>query len=154
MRRALVLPTRIRRRTLRHAFEDALEDARDSAQVDGDALEGGNGSLNLSHNTNHLSGLPDDDAYVGPGLLAAAYAAEMDPQAAREAFDPRLAALKVDRALLSPLSVTELKRLRRRFAAQNHPDRVPTELRDAAAKAMADVNAKIDRALLQARRNG
>jgi len=151
---ALLLPTRIRRRTLRHAFEDALEDARDSVQGDSDGFDSGNSSLNLSHNTNHLSGLSDGDAYVGPGLLAAAYAAEMDPQAAREAFDPRLAALKVEKELQSPLSVSELKRLRRRFAAQNHPDRVPTELRDAAAKAMADVNAKIDRALLQARRNG
>jgi hypothetical protein len=42
--------------------------------------------------------------------------------------------------------------LRRRFAAQNHPDRVAPELRAEAVQAMAEVNAEIDRALLRVKR--
>jgi hypothetical protein len=37
--------------------------------------------------------------------------------------------------------------MRRRFAAENHPDRVAPELRAEAVQAMAEVNAEIDRAL-------
>jgi hypothetical protein len=44
-------------------------------------------------------------------------------------------------------TASELARLRRRFAAQNHPDKVAADLRDEAVAAMADVNASIDRAL-------
>lgn len=48
----------------------------------------------------------------------------------------------------------ELARLRRRFAAANHPDRVAPELREEALAAMADVNAAIDRLLKPSRRAG
>jgi DnaJ-class molecular chaperone len=54
--------------------------------------------------------------------------------------------------LRTGLGVDEIKRLRRRFALENHPDRVPTELREEASIAMAEVNAEIDEALKRARK--
>lgn len=98
-----------------------------------------------------LAGFATQDAYVGSGSLAAAYAVEVDPALAREAVDPFAAARKIEKALTRDLSVAELTRLRRRFAAQHHPDRVPPELRPAAQVAMADINARIDQALAVAR---
>ncbi len=47
----------------------------------------------------------------------------------------------------------ELKRLRRQYALDNHPDRVPVEMREEAARVMAEANAAIDKALKRASRD-
>lgn len=44
-------------------------------------------------------------------------------------------------------SSRQLRRLRRIFAARNHPDRAPSHLRERALSEMAAVNSLIDRAL-------
>ncbi|MCY1550494.1 hypothetical protein D9M68_867530 [compost metagenome] len=44
----------------------------------------------------------------------------------------------------------ELQRLRRQFAAQNHPDRLPQEFRLAAEQRMKTANALLDSAMTSA----
>jgi hypothetical protein len=46
--------------------------------------------------------------------------------------------------------VRDLQRLRRQYALDNHPDRVPVEMREEAARVMAEANAAIDKALKRA----
>lgn len=50
-------------------------------------------------------------------------------------------------ALKPGIGVEALRKERRRLALANHPDRVPPEQREAASRAMAEINAEIDRAL-------
>jgi hypothetical protein len=69
-----------------------------------------------------------------------------------EHASPKQAIEALERKLSLRLSVSELARLRRRFAFACHPDRVPPELRAEAASAMAAANARIDQALKRARR--
>ncbi|PRD43446.1 hypothetical protein C5748_12230 [Phyllobacterium phragmitis] len=52
--------------------------------------------------------------------------------------------------LSSGMTPTALARVRRRFAAQNHPDRVAAPLRDRAGDRMKVANALIDRAMARA----
>jgi hypothetical protein len=150
----LVWPTRVRRRALKHAFEQALEEARldpdgepvlfddlaSTASVTGPAI----GSL---------GGIATASGYVARESLVRAYDAEGEPEEeAKLAERPGEAAHKLKEALASKEhSAGELRRLRRRFAAQNHPDSVSIEWRDEALRAMAEVNAEIDRALKRAK---
>ncbi len=97
--------------------------------------------------------------YVAQASLARAYEAEEPAEAEPEAEvrdpDPPGEAARKLRAALEARehSPVELKRMRRRFAASNHPDRVPEALRAEAVTAMAEVNAAIDRALKRTRRS-
>jgi hypothetical protein len=90
---------------------------------------------------------------VAPASLARAYE-EMEDEPAEEAVpaEPPAEAARKLKAVLAERAHTsqELKRLRRRFAAANHPDRVVAEWRTEAVAAMADVNAAIDHALKRA----
>jgi len=148
----VVWPTRIRRRLLKHAFEQALDDARLDA-------DGGLSELDVPMPSNPGTGPAIGSlgevavavGYVAAHSLARAYGAE-GGSAAAAPEKPGEAAEKLKDALgKREFSMRDLKRLRRRFAAQNHPDRVPSELRDEAARAMAEVNALIDRALRKAK---
>lgn len=150
----MLFPTRIRRRTFRHAFEEALDLALDERADAGVAFPEDVSGLDSGRQSATAQGFADlveQSPYVGSGSLSAAYAAEIDPESARAAFDPKIAAQQVERALKRTLSVEELQRLRRRFAAQNHPDRVPLHMRPAAQQAMAEINSKIDKAVDLAR---
>lgn len=74
------------------------------------------------------------------------------PHATREilrAPHPRKSSKSVaeELALHEALTPSELKRIRREFAARNHPDRVPTWQRDEATQRMTIANVLIDRAL-------
>jgi len=150
----LVWPTRIRRRSLKHAFEEALDDARLDAHGDLSELDvpdmpphPGTGPAIGS-----LGEVAVASGYVGAHSLAAAYGAEGGTAGPPTVEPPGEAAQQLKAALgKTQFSARELRRLRRRFAAQNHPDRVPTELRAEAAGAMAEVNAEIDRALRKAK---
>lgn len=101
--------------------------------------------------------------YVAPASLARAYEDDADeppefepePEQAPPSERPAEAAAKLMAALAGQVHAPqELAKLRRRFAAQNHPDKVAAELREEAVTAMADVNAAIDRALKRARGGG
>jgi len=145
----LVFPTRVRRRALKHAFEEAL----DAAQLapDGELSPADDGALfsasGLGPTVGSLGDIATASGYVAATSLANAYGAELAPQSAQPER-PADAAAKLKAALGSRAHTTDdLKRLRRRFAAVNHPDRVPSELREEAVAAMAEINAAIDRAL-------
>jgi hypothetical protein len=137
--------------TPKHAFEAAL----DEAQLDPDGL---GPLLEDPFLTGPAVGSFGDIAvasgYVATASLARAYAAE---GAAAEAEDrtsdrPAEAARKLKAAIAErELTPGDLKRLRRGFAAQNHPDRVAPEERTEAVAAMAEINAEIDRALKRAK---
>jgi hypothetical protein len=147
----LVFPTRVRRRALKHAFEEALDDAQLEPDAEASLLDD---DVSFAPATGPTVGSLGDIAiasgYVAAHSLARAYDAEVAPQNS-EPERPAEAAAKLKAALAAAAHTTDdLKRLRRRFAAQNHPDRVPPELRDEAVAAMAEVNAEIDRALKRA----
>lgn len=147
----LVLPSKARRPARRHAFEEALEEARATPDDD---LEGFIGQAFSNPATGPAVGSIGDVAvasgYVAPASLARAYE-EIEDEPAQDAAPaepPAEAARKLKAALAERAHTSqELKRLRRRFAAGNHPDRVVPEWREEAVAAMADVNAAIDRAL-------
>lgn len=103
--------------------------------------------------------------YVAPASLARAYeddadepaeaAAGGEPASAAPSERPAEAAAKLTAALAGHAHTPqELAKLRRRFAAANHPDKVAADLRDEAVAAMADVNAAIDQALKKTRGRG
>lgn len=149
----MVWPTRIRRRTRKHAFEEALE----AAELD---PEGGGPAAGEPFLTGpavgSLGGIAVAAGYVAPASLARAYADEgaASPAGPKAAERPADAAARLKAALAAGAPPpSELKRLRRRFAAENHPDRVAPELRAEAVAAMAEVNAAIDRALKRAGRS-
>lgn len=60
------------------------------------------------------------------------------------------AAIRTELGLCSGMKRLELQRLRRSFAAENHPDRLPQEFRLAAEQRMKTANALIDRAMTEA----
>lgn len=147
----MVWPTRVRRRALKHAFEQALDEARldpDGEPVLFDDL--GPSSSGTGPAIGSLGDITTASGYVARSSLDRAYDAEEEEpvEEARAVELPGEAARKLKDALASKdHSSGDLRRLRRRFAAQNHPDRVSSELRDEALAAMAEVNAEIDRAL-------
>lgn len=55
--------------------------------------------------------------------------------------------------LRQDLSIKELSRLRRQFASEHHPDRVPTAERNSASRRLAIANDLIDLAIQNADRN-
>lgn len=146
----MVWPIRGRRPvSKKHAFEEAL----DAARLDPD----GSGPLfdepaPLGPAVGSLGDIAVASGYVAPASLARAYGGDAEREDARSPARPREAARKLKVALASGAhTVADLQRLRRCFAARNHPDRVPEALRDEAVAAMAEVNAEIDRALKRAK---
>lgn len=154
----MLVPTHLRVKALRHAFEEALDDARevggfpddDLEGIGGAAPDGKAGGLNPALEAlDKFSGT--NGAFVAQASLSAAYSADSDPDVELALLDPIVAAQRMDAILARGLGAKELHQLRRQFAVQNHPDRVPEAFRDAAQAAMADINAKIDKALEKAR---
>ncbi len=147
----MVFPTRVRRRALQHAFEEALDAAsEDGVQLELEGLDGSPSDDAVNRFYSALDGISSltDSRDVGPtGSLANAYDVEADPQEALRLARPQYAAERAIAAVRDALSEQELNRLRRRFAAMNHPDRVPPELREEAERAMSAVNVEIDAAL-------
>lgn len=145
----MVWPTRGRRPEPRkHAFEAALEEARLDPES-GEPLSDGPSPLGPA--VGSLGGIAVAEGYVAPASLVRAYGGDGEPEDARRKDRPREAALKL-KAILAKERHTprELAKLRRSFAARNHPDRVPEDMRAEAVAAMAEINAEIDRALKQA----
>ena len=143
----MVWPLRGRRpASNKHAFEEALEEARLDPDGGGPLLDE---ESPLGPAVGSLGDIAVASGYVAPASLARAYVGEKEPE---DAPRPREAARKLKVALEARAhTAAELQRLRRRFAAENHPDRVPEPLREDAVAAMAEVNAEIDRALKRAR---
>ncbi len=160
--------TRLRRPTLTHAFERALDDARFDAPLgsdsDADANQSEGPAQKFQSALETLPELAGSSKYVGASSLAAAYMAEAE-QAAETPKPPReppraprterpQPAKRPQPIKLRPgLAVRDLKRLRRQYALDNHPDRVPVEMREEAARVMAEANAAIDKALKRAGRD-
>jgi hypothetical protein len=173
-----VFVTRLTRRTLTHAFERALEDAfevSDGHAGLGPVEHSGSGHT-FQATLGTIPEVEAAGTSDRVSARAAAYRGEEDelppaparaPDAAHATREKKIApsskenpqrparlhelrrageALRV--ALLGSPSADELKRLRRQFALLNHPDRLPKELRHAAAEVMAVANARIDRALI------
>lgn len=145
---------RMRHRSRKHAFEDALDEARLTPD---DELEDFVGAAFASPMSAPAVGSLGDitvaAGYVATASLARAYGSEGDGEP-RIVERPGEAARKL-KAMLAKggLSSADLRLMRRRFAAQNHPDRVAPELRTEAVQAMAEVNAEIDRALARMKRS-
>ncbi|AIJ90051.1 MULTISPECIES: J domain-containing protein [Brucella] len=59
-------------------------------------------------------------------------------------------AIRMELGLGPELKRADLQRCRRRFAAQNHPDRLPPQFREAAEQRMKTANALLDAAMLLA----
>lgn len=151
----MVWPTHVRRRALKHAFEQALDEAR--LDPDGQPLledEGVSGASVTGPAIGSLGDIATASGYVARESLVRAYDVE-GPPAVEEAPPrerPSEAARKLKAALAAKAHTpAELRRLRRRFAAQNHPDSVGPELSAEALAAMTEINAEIDRALKRAR---
>lgn len=151
----MIVPTRVRRPVLRHAFEEALDVA-----LEGEGLEPGDEIADEASEAMRPQafGLGDlstaQPASVGAASVAKAYSTEEGPEASRYAASPAEAKWFIEEQLVRKPGLSELNRLRRVFAAQNHPDRVPLALRDAAAQAMAEINAKIDAAIADLKGKG
>jgi hypothetical protein len=157
--------TRFRRPTLTHAFERALDDARldvPGGETDDDSSPTEDTTQRFKDAIESLPELASAAKYVGAHSLAAAYKAEAEqaekvekaepadvPKAAREPRAERPQPVRRPQPIkLRPgLAVRDLKRLRRQYALDNHPDRVPAEMREEAARVMAEANAAIDKAL-------
>ena len=149
----MLFPTRVRRRKITHAFEDTLADIEEHGEpgffdLFEDLQVAPQAGIHRAHD--QALGLQErnsGEAVVGGRSLQDAYLTDKDELRDREAFDPALAAARCLEALQSCRTVDEVARLRRRYAAQNHPDRVPLAMRQAAERAMADLNAKFDTAI-------
>lgn len=142
----MVWPVSVRRPTLKHAFEQAL----DEATLDPESgLPAADASERMAPAVGSLGGIAVASGYVGSASLTQAY------EASEEQNDdalPRLSPVEAAEKLKAELverehSVRDLKELRRRFAARYHPDSVSEDVREEAVTAMAGVNAEIDRAL-------
>jgi hypothetical protein len=154
--------SRLRRPVLTHAFERALEDARYEGPL-GDGDPGANPpedpTQKFQSALDSVTELRGSGKYVAASSLAAAYKAEAEqaetPKAARAPRADRPPPVRRPQPIkLRPgLAVRDLKRMRRQFALANHPDRVPAEMREDAARVMAEANAAIDKALKQAGRS-
>jgi hypothetical protein len=156
--------TRLRRPTLTHAFERALDDARFDAPLGSDSGAAANQSEDPAQKfQSALETLPEiagSSKYVAASSLAAAYKAEAEqaetpkpprePPRAPRTERPQPAKRPQPIKLRPGLAVRDLKRLRRLYALDNHPDRVPVEMREEAARVMAEANAAIDKALKRA----
>jgi hypothetical protein len=145
----LVWPTRVRHRERKHAFEEALDEARLTPD-DGldEFLDEVLSNPASGPAVGSLGDITVASGYVAPSSLAKAYGSDAEPPEPEPVVAPAEAARKLKDRLGSKEHTTEeLTRMRRRFAAENHPDKVAAELREEAVAAMADVNAAIDRAL-------
>lgn len=152
----MVTPTRVRHRAHKHAFEEALDEARETPEEDlAGFVDAALGSSVLHPAVGSFGDVAVASGYVAQSSLAKAYGMEGDAADGREAPPPPKPA-DAARKLMAELRVKaltprELARIRRRFAAENHPDKVPVGLRREAVAAMAEVNAAIDKALKEAR---
>ncbi|WP_083567442.1 hypothetical protein [Hyphomicrobium sp. CS1GBMeth3] len=139
-----------RPRSNKHAFEEALEEARLDPDGDGPLWDDEAGPLGPA--VGSLGDIAVASGYVAPASLAQAYDGERDLDEPTAPVRPREAAAKLkDTLAVGTYAATDLQRMRRRFASLNHPDRVPEHLRQEAVTAMAEINAEIDRALKQAK---
>ncbi|WP_295556068.1 hypothetical protein [uncultured Hyphomicrobium sp.] len=144
----MVWPTRVRHPERKHAFEEALDDARLDPDGGGPLFD--EPSL-VAPAVGSLGDITVASGYVAPASLARAYGSVTGPAEEVVRQRPAEAAEKLKAALVErEHSAKELKALRRRFAALHHPDSVAEDLRTEAVAAMADVNAVIDRALKRA----
>lgn len=149
----MVWPSKVRRRQRKHAFEEALDEVRLDPNGEPVTFEGINPSA--QRGVGSFGDLSVASGYVARSSLQRAYgddeAVEADVDAgevAGKAVQPAEAALELIAELASgAFTMKELAQLRRLFASENHPDRVPPAQRDEAVRAMADVNAAIDQAL-------
>lgn len=145
----MVWPSRLTRREAKHAFEDALDQAL--LDPDGNPVLADDAERPMGPAVGSLGDISIASGYVAQASLARAYEAEADAEPpAPDA--PRVPPAEAARLLILSLGTNDhrpgdLRRMRRTFAAANHPDRVPPELREDAVAAMAEVNAAIDRAL-------
>ena len=150
----MVWPTRVRRRQRKHAFEQALDEVR--LDPDGEPLsfeELTAGRAGAQRSVASFGDLTVASGYVAPGALKRAYDDDgADEEPRRPVIRPGEAAraLKAELDANQRLASKDLALLRRRFAADHHPDRVPPDLREEAVHAMAEVNAAIDLALKRA----
>ncbi len=152
----MVWPSRERRRQRKHAFEEALDEARldpNGEPVTSDAFDGV--SPGAQRGVGSFGDLSVAEGYVARSSLQRAYDDDEDIDAdddqsapSGRGVRPADAALKLIAELgAGAFSIKQLAQLRRMFASENHPDRVAPEQRDEAVRAMAEVNAAIDRAL-------
>lgn len=150
----MVWPMRMRHRPRRHAFEEALDAARLTPESElEDFVEAALANPMSAPAVGSLGDVAVAAGYVGTASLARAYGSDGEAGERRALGRPGDAACKLKAVLAAGgLSPADLRLMRRRFAAQNHPDRVQPELRAEAVAAMADVNAEIDRALARLKR--
>lgn len=153
----MVWPTGTRRRQRKHAFEEVLDEVRldpngEPITLDDDWAGAHSGA---TRGVGSFGDLSVAEGYVAPSSIERAYGgdeADVD-EPAGNVVRPAEAAWKLIADLAAgAFTLKELAQLRRMFASDNHPDRVPPEQRDEAVRAMADVNAAIDAALTLARR--
>lgn len=148
----MVWPSRVRHRERRHAFEDALDEALLDADGNPILLDGSADRV-TGPSVGSLGDIPVASGYVAAASITQAYEAEAvavplaRPPPAPVQRPGAAAAALVSRLAARAHAPGELQRLRRRFAACHHPDRVPADLREEAMRAMSEVNAAIDRAL-------
>ncbi len=149
----MVWPMRMRHRPRRHAFEEALDAARLTPESElEDFVEAALAHPMAAPAVGSLGDVAVANGYVGTASLARVYGSDGEA-GERGAFGPQEAADALKGVLAAGgLSPADLRLMRRRFAARNHPDRVPPEVRAEAVAAMADVNAEIDRALARLKR--
>lgn len=150
----MVWPGRDRRARRKHAFEEALDEARLTPDEDlEDFVDAAMSNPMSQPAVGSLGDITVASGYVAPASLARAYETDEVKPNEREPDPPAEAAQKLKAALAArEHSSQELQRMRRRFAALNHPDRVTEALRAEAVAAMSEVNAEIDRALKRTKR--
>ncbi len=85
-------------------------------------------------------------SFVSPGRLSDLYE-EAGPPAEMPAPASEADIVAGELRLRPRLSAKELRRIRRAFAAANHPDRAPASLRERATQRMIIANGLIDQAL-------
>lgn len=152
----LVWSNRVRQSQRKHAFEEALDEARLTPDEDLESFVEAAFSSSASHPAvGSVGDIAVAAGYVAPASLARAYGDESqdesDPPEALRVELPAEAVLKLKEALAARVHTPqELKAMRRHFAARNHPDRVDPKLKHEAVAAMAEANAAIDAALKKA----
>lgn len=152
----LVWPNRVRQRQRKHAFEEALDEARLTPDEDLETFVEAALSSPAPHPAvGSVGDIAVAAGYVTPASLARAYEDDGKDEG-DEADEPSVelpaeAVLRLKAALAARVHTPqELKAMRRHFAARNHPDRVDLALKDEAEVAMAEANAAIDGALKRA----
>lgn len=98
-----------------------------------------------------IARLWSEAGYAAPGAMRSAYGEAAPTEAVGHVEVDLLAlpsvaldAIEAELNLKAVSSLEELNRLRRRFAAANHPDAVPVPLRERAQRRMALANALFD----------